>query len=117
MGPPEVRYVFCEFLFQLLLYLRECSISIRIFQRPNDVPRKSSSGSVVDAVLSYSSAGAHNLASLGASVGQSLISSVISSKPAPSTRSVAVKEEVEEDDSLSDTDGFEMISQDEFANM
>lgn len=88
--------------------------------RPNEPPSKSSSGSVADAaaaVLSYSSAGALNLASLGASVGQSLISSVISSKPAESARSVTVKEEVDEDDSLSDTDGFEMISQDEFANM
>lgn len=69
------------------------------------------------AVLSYSSAGALNLASLGASVGQSLISSVISSKPAQSSRSVTLQEEVAEDDSLSDTDDFEMISQDEFANM
>ncbi|XP_034249228.1 reticulophagy regulator 3 [Thrips palmi] len=89
-------------------------------KRPMEVPRKSSSGSVADAaaaVLSYSSAGALNLASLGASMGQSLISSVISSKPAQSTRSVPVKEEVEEDDSFSDTDGFEMISQDEFANL
>lgn len=78
--------------------------------------RKSSSGAVVDAaaaVLSYSSAGALNLAS----VGQSLISSVISSAaPKKSGRSTTVKE-VEEDDSLSDTDGFEMISEEEFANL
>lgn len=86
-------------------------------------PRKGSSGAMADAaaaVLSYSSAGALNLASLGASVGQSLISSVISSAaPAQNTRTertVAVKEE-EDDDSLSDTDGFEMISEEEFANM
>lgn len=96
------------------------------FQKTEDVPRKSSSGGAVAeaaaAILSYSSAGTLNLASLGASMGQSLISSVISSKaPTESSRSrscsTTVKEEVEEDDSLSDTDGFEMISEDEFANM
>lgn len=76
------------------------------------------------AVLSYSSAGALNLASLGASVGQSLISSVINSatplqQPAASSSvpSVTMKEEFEDDDSLSDTDDFEMISEEEFVNM
>lgn len=86
------------------------------------IGRKGSTGGTVAdaaaAVLSYSSAGAMNLASLGASVGQSLISSVISSSSsAPTSRPVPVKEDIDEDDSFSDTEGFEMISEEEFANL
>ncbi|KAK3909419.1 Reticulophagy regulator 3 [Frankliniella fusca] len=94
----------------------EIQTPIKIEENMQSPPRKSSSGAVADAaaaVLSYSSAGAMNLAS----VGQSLISSVISSAaPKKSECSTTVKE-VDEDDSLSDTDDFEMISEEEFANL